>query len=259
MRGEVETMAAAAGLPAAETAVLLAECAGDADRFHRLAARRRDGEPMAYLLGWLEYRGRRFAVDRRAYITDPETSHMVDAVIGFLHTMPDGDSALVAELGTGCGAIAVSLLLAKPGLRLVGLEIDAPAIPLARENAAAYGVSFDLLESDLFSAWGGRPEPRVVFGDLPWGDDTSLYDSDRSALHYHAMPAASAFPKDGRTGMHRAAMLAVGERGWRSDIFLNFGVLPPDEMAATAEGCGARMCEILRPAPNVSILHCRMH
>lgn len=258
MRGEVGTASAAAALRPEEEALMRAECGGDAARFAGMAERRRQGEPLAYLLGWLEYRGRRFSVDRRAYITDPETSHMVDAVIDFLRGQPGGESAVVAELGTGCGAIAVSLLLAMPRLRLVGLEIDAPAIPLARENAAAHGVTFDLIESDLFSAWGHRAEPRVVFGDLPWGDDTSLYDDGRSASHYHAMPAASAFPRDGRTGMHRAAMMAVRERGWHCDMFLNFGVLPPSEMVATAEGCGARMCEILRPQPNVSILHCRM-
>ncbi len=259
MRGEVGTASAAAALPVDEEALIRAECGGDAALFRRLAERRRHGEPLAYLLGWLEYRGRRFAVDPRAYITDPETSHMVDAVVGFLRALPDGEGALVAELGTGCGAIAISVLMELPQLRLVGLEVDAPAMHLARENAAAHGVHFDLLQSDLFSAWGDRPEPRVIFGDLPWGDDTSLYDDGRSASHYRAMPAASAFPRDGRTGMHRAAMLAVRERGWRCDMFLNFGVLPPAEMVATAEGCAARMCTILRPRPNVSILHCRMH
>lgn len=214
--------------------------------------------PMAYQQGWLEYRGRRFYVDERVFITDPETGHMLDCVIAHLRTLGGGQSALVAELGAGCGAIGISLLKELPGIRLVGLEIDSEAIEVARRNIADHEVFYEILQSDFFSAWADRPEPAVVFGDLPWGDDTSVYDSDRPIEHYLAMPRHSAFPVGGPMGMHRRALQEIKRLGWSSQVFLNCGMLPSDAVLGMARSLGAVDFEPIFAAPNVFILRCRM-
>ena len=245
-------------LPAHEQQLLRDHCAGDPDRLQQTVSRRLAGVPLAYLLGWVDYRGRRFMVDERVFITDPETGHMLERVIDHLQRTEGGAQACVAELGMGCGAIGISLLKALPGLRLVGLDIDAGAIEVALLNAKAHGVTLEALESDFFSAWGHRPEPLVVFGDLPWGDDNSVYEDDRPIGHYLAMPRHSVFPSGGPMGMHRRALQAVRERGWSSQIILNCGMLPRAQVLDMARAEGALRAEMVELAQNVSVLHCRM-
>ena len=216
------------------------------------------GIPIAYQQGWVEYRERRFWVDERVYITDAETSHMLDAVIHQLRSGEGGAKACVAELGTGCGAIGISLLKEMPNIRLIGLEIDPQAIEVAKRNADVHGVNFELLESDFFSAWGHRPQPHVIFGDLPWGDNNSVYSPDRPIEHYLAMPRHSVFPVGGPMGMHRKALESVRRLGWSSHIFLNCGMLAIDAVLDMARASGAVHSSIIRAAENVSVLHCQM-
>lgn len=216
--------------------------------------------PTAYQQGWLEYRGRRFFVDERAFITDPETGFMLDAVIAHLHGMDMvGRGVLVAELGTGCGAIGISLLKEVSGIRLIGLEIDADAIEVAKQNVAAHGVDYEILRSDFFEAWGDRPQPAVIFGDVPWGDDSSVYEADRPLEHYLAMPHRSVFPIGGPMGMHRRALESVKLLGWSSDVFLNCGMLPCEAVLDMAQTLGAVHAQAIVAASNVFILHCRMN
>jgi len=246
-------------LPAHEQQLLREHFAGDPDQLQQAVSRRLAGEPLAYLLGWVDYRGRRFMVDERVFITDPETGYMLDAVIDHLRCINGAEKACVAELGTGCGAIGISLLKEMPHVHLIGLEIDPQAIQVAKRNAADHDVKFELIESDFFSSWGQRPEPIVVFGDLPWGNNNSVYDPDRPIEHYLAMPRHSAFPTGGPMGMHRKALDSIKERGWSSHIFLNCGMLPIDDLFQMAKESGAALCEIIRAAENVSVLHCRMN
>lgn len=215
--------------------------------------------PIAYQRGWVDYRGRRFFVDERVFITDPETSYLLDAVIHHLRSHEVAETACVAEIGTGCGAIAISLLKELPDIRLVGLEIDPQAIEVASKNAASHGVDFELLESDFFSAWGERPQPDVIFGDLPWGDNNSVYSNDRPIEHYLAMPRHSVFPVGGPMGMHRKALEAAKQLGWSSHIFLNCGMLPTESVLAMAKAAGAVFCQMIQAAENVAILHCQMN
>jgi predicted RNA methylase len=217
------------------------------------------GIPIAYQQGWVEYRGRRFFVDERVFITDSETSHMLDAVIQQLRSSEGVDKAYVAELGTGCGAIGISLLKEMPNIRLIGLEIDPQAIEVAKRNASAHRVNFELLESDFFSAWGNRPQPNVIFGDLPWGDDNSVYSPDRPIEHYLAMPRHSVFPVGGPMGMHRKALETVKQLGWSSHVFLNCGMLAIDAVLDMSRDSGAVHSSIIRAAENVSVLHCQMN
>jgi predicted RNA methylase len=246
-------------LPAHEQQLLREHFAGDPDLLQQAVSRRLAGVPLAYLLGWVDYRGRRFMVDERVFITDPETGYMLDRVIDQLQRAEGGDQACVAELGLGCGAIGISLLKALPGLRLVGLDIDAGALAVALLNAKAHGVTLDAVQSDFFSAWGQRLEPLVVYGDLPWGDDSSVYEADRPLAHYLAMPRHSVFPSGGPMGMHRRALQAVRERGWSSQIILNCGMLPSALVLSMARTEGAARAEMVEVATNVSLLQCRMH
>jgi len=238
--------------------ILAEECGADLPRLRRYLKRRLMGEPLPYILGYLTFRGRRFGVDRRVYITDPEASHLVDVVVDRVRGMTavEGTPPLVAEVGIGCGSLGISVKLDVPGIRLVGLDLDGAALEVTGANARAHGVELDLVESDVFMSWPFERPPDLIFGDPPWGDHTSIYDDDRPIEYYLAMPAHTVFPPGGITGLHQAILRQVEALGWESEIVLNCGILPSVEVERLARM--TRRHEIVVPAEGISVLHCTM-
>jgi release factor glutamine methyltransferase len=126
------------------------------------------GEPVQYVMGQTEFMGHVFKVDKRALIPRPETEVLVDEV---LKCQPLWQSAkpLIVDVGTGCGCIAISLAKARPQAAYVALDVSPDAVALARENAAALGVS----EAIVFAAaeLSDCLEPEVagaVVANLPY-------------------------------------------------------------------------------------------
>ena len=139
---------------------------GAASAFHDLVARRAAAEPIAYLLGEREFYGRLFKVDRRALIPRPETELLVDLGIAAVSRWRAGGlEPTLVELGTGCGAVAISLS-AEASLRVVATDISADALTLARENAFHHTVHLLLVQADLLA--GVRGPLHVVLANLPY-------------------------------------------------------------------------------------------
>lgn len=110
--------------------------AASADRFEALLTRRAAREPFQYLTGEQEFLGRGFAVDARVLVPRPETEEVVEALLERL----DPGARGVADLGTGSGCIAVSVALARPGVRVHALDRSEGALDVARANAVRHGV-----------------------------------------------------------------------------------------------------------------------
>jgi len=107
-----------------------------AERFIRLVDRRVGGEPIAYLTGVREFYGRSFRVTPAVLIPRPETERLVDVALGRL---AGRRGPRVLDLGTGSGAIAVTLALERPDACLVATDCSEDALEVARGNAAALG------------------------------------------------------------------------------------------------------------------------
>jgi release factor glutamine methyltransferase len=115
-------------------------------RYRELVKRRADGEPTAYLVGGREFYGRRFAVDGRVLVPRPETELLVEVALAAL---PEGGAAL--DLGTGSGAVAISLALGRPGARVTAVDLSPEALEVARANAATLAAPVEFLSGDLFA------------------------------------------------------------------------------------------------------------
>jgi release factor glutamine methyltransferase len=124
--------------------------AAQAARFAALAARRRAGEPVAYLTGRRAFRWLELTVDERVLIPRPETEGLVEAAL----TLPAG--ARVVDVGTGSGAVGLALAHERPDLEVVATDCSAPALAVARANAARLRLRVELRQADLLEGIEGR-------------------------------------------------------------------------------------------------------
>jgi release factor glutamine methyltransferase len=123
--------------------------AGEAARFRALVDRRVQHEPVQYLLGFEEFHGLRVAVTPDVLIPRPETEGLVERA---LELLADRRGALVADVGTGSGAIACALAAARPDLEVLAVDQSLGALAVASDNVRGLGLSgrVRLLAGDLF-------------------------------------------------------------------------------------------------------------
>ena len=174
----------------------------EAARFDVLVARRHEGEPVAYLRGWKEFYGLRFRVDPRVLIPRPETETLVDEARRAIA----GRAAVVADVGTGSGAIACAVAVHERLVRVIGVDASPEALAVAEANALALGVAdrVELREGDLFAPI--REQVDVVCANLPYLRDDALRElaGDRTSLRYEPRSAVAA-GGDGLELIRRAA------------------------------------------------------
>ncbi len=129
----------------------------------KLIVRAEQGEPIQYIIGHVDFRGLEIHCDRRALIPRPETELLVQAVLNMVAEASslciqrqDAAATLkIADVGTGTGCIALSLLHELPNAEVIGVDISPEVLALARENAERLGLSdrFQTLESDLLGTF----------------------------------------------------------------------------------------------------------
>ena len=106
------------------------------------------GQPVQYALGHAAFYGREFQVDRRVLIPRQETEELVEWV---LKDHPSNTKQRVLDIGTGSGAIAVSLNAERTNWDVTGTDISTDALTVAKENAQLYAPAVQLVQSDLFT------------------------------------------------------------------------------------------------------------
>src|SRR5256884_5054596 len=158
------------------------------EQFHLLLERRKRGEPVAYLVGHKEFFGLDFLVDKRVLIPRPETELLVEVALNGIRAMLDaGHTPLFADIGTGSGAIPITLAVQEPRLpSLYATDISAEALEVARINCQRHSVEqrVRLLHGDLLSP---LPEPvDVLTANLPYvGTGEDMLAPDVRAYEPH--------------------------------------------------------------------------
>ncbi|MSQ18153.1 MAG: peptide chain release factor N(5)-glutamine methyltransferase [Betaproteobacteria bacterium] len=118
--------------------------------FRKWCARRRAGEPVAYLIGEREFYGLPFTVSPAVLIPRPETELLVEFALDRLPKAP----CKVLDLGTGSGAIAIAIAKHAPTVEVWATDVSPDAIVVASANAKRHGVAIQLLRSNWFAQLG---------------------------------------------------------------------------------------------------------
>jgi release factor glutamine methyltransferase len=153
------------------------------DAFRELVRRRARREPVAYILGEREFYGRPFWVTRDVLVPRPETEHLVDAVRDWVEAQKLVAPRL-ADIGTGSGAIAISLAAELASAEVYASDLSAAALEVARRNAERLEVlaRVTLAVHDLLDEAPGPFD--VIAANLPY-----VPEPDRQALE----PEVAAF------------------------------------------------------------------
>ena len=127
---------------------------GEKEALEAFVRRRVSGEPLQYISGHQEFWSFDFKVDPQVLIPRPETELLVEQALSILVSTPFGKVPLVLELGTGSGAIAISLAKEVKEIFIVATDISREALGLARENALRADVErkIGFVNGDLFNA-----------------------------------------------------------------------------------------------------------
>lgn len=152
-------------------------------KFERLVARRERGEPVAYIIGEKEFYGRRFFVKRGVLIPRPDTEILVEQALAVIPKNTKKET-LVWDVGTGSGAIAVSLALEHPEIRVLATDVSKNALTLARKNAEDLHAKNIVFKHEKgltkeIQSWFKKINPQrlVIVANLPY-----LPTSDKTKL-----------------------------------------------------------------------------
>lgn len=169
-------------------------------RVDLMVAQRSLGHPVAYLTGRREFWSRDFVVGPEVLIPRPETETLVEAVLGVTpaaaSAAPGRGPISVLDLGTGSGAIAVTLACERPGLEVTATDHSEAALAIARANALTHGRRIEFLAGAWYSPVAGRRfdliasnppyvaagDPHLGEGDLRFEPAKALTDGSADGL-----------------------------------------------------------------------------
>jgi len=192
----------------------------EAAGFSRWVERRRGGEPVSYIVGEKEFWSLRFEVDRGVLIPRPETECLIEEALRCRGS--DAGRLRIIDIGTGSGAIGVTLARELPEVQGVATDISPAALSVARRNALAHGVEgrIEFLQGDLFA---GAPGPfDWIVSNPPYIRDDFYPLLPRGIREFEPREALIAGPEG--TAFHRRIIREGADRlkpGGR--IFLEIG------------------------------------
>ena len=177
-------------------------------QFHDHVARRKNGEPIAYIVGEREFFGLSFQVTPAVLIPRPETELLVEQA---LERLPGHRATRVLDLGTGSGAIAIAIAEHRPLAKITAVDASESALDVAKQNAKRLlsnrAASITFIQSDWFAAAPNEPfdlivsnppyiadgDPHLTQGDLRFEPREALAGGPHglSALEHIARNAAS--------------------------------------------------------------------
>jgi len=214
-------------------------------RWSQLVDRRAAGEPLQYVLGGWGFRTLDLLVDRRVLIPRPETEHVVDVALEALDAMGDGDRTVV-DLGTGSGAIALSIAVERPSVHVWATDRSSDALAVARANLAGAGraaTRVRLVEGDWYAA---LPDELAGAVDLVVVNPPYVADTDELPAEVSAWEPVTALVS-GPTGLEAITPIVRDARHWlrpSGALVVEIGETQGDAARDLAVAAGFRRVEV---------------
>lgn len=197
------------------------------EQLDEMLARRSAGEPIQYVLGSWSFRGLDLFVDQRVLIPRPETEITAEVAIDEAQRLgerrgaadpwssPADTTYTVADLGTGCGALALALAAELPDALVWATDLSADALAVARANLAGAGLPATrvrLAEGDWFDALPAelRTRLRMIVTNPPYVAQHELDDLLPEVVAYEPIAALSSGP----TGFEAIDIVVRGAPEW---------------------------------------------
>ncbi|OYX44207.1 protein-(glutamine-N5) methyltransferase, release factor-specific [Candidatus Saccharibacteria bacterium 32-49-12] len=171
---------------------------------------RKDRVPLAYIVGYKEFYGRKFSVSPNVLIPRPESEDMIDLLLEV--TASDiSDQRTLIDVGTGSGCLGITAKLERPGINVVLSDISPQALDVAQANAHSLGANITTQEQDLLF---GQIEPvDYILANLPYVDESWSVSPE---LRHE--PKKALFAKNGGLAMIfrliEQAPLCLNDDGW---------------------------------------------
>lgn len=172
-------------------------------QFAEWVERRAAGEPLAYLVGEAEFRGRVFQVTPAVLIPRPDTEVLVEQALRRLSGVAQ---PRVLDLGTGSGIVAITLALECPAARVVAVDLSGAALAVAANNAGRLGATVDCRAGDWYAPVAGErfdlivsnppyiaaDDPHLLGDGLPYEPQSALTDGGDGLACLRAIVAGAA-------------------------------------------------------------------
>lgn len=196
--------------------------------------------PLAYIRGHAEFYGREFMVNTHTLVPRPETETMVD----LLKTLMPGvqppaykNEVVMVDVGTGSGAIAITLKLEFPGTKAIATDIDKTCLEVARTNAQKLGADVEFMHGTLLQPLKDRKfgaEKLILLCNLPYIPDS--FNINRAATHE---PKHALFGGNDGLDVYREMFAEVAANDWKP-AYIFTESLPPQhaELSKIAKATG---------------------
>ena len=208
------------------------------EKIKKMVIERAKSKPLQYVIGETEFYGHRFFVNESVLIPRPETEYLVEKII----TEIDSYNTIL-DIGSGSGAIAITLKKELPHLSVTAVDISASALKIATENAKLNQVEIEFIESDIFSKLNTKFD--IIVSNPPYIPQKEYEALDKEILEYEPKLALLA-EDDGLYFYRRILSEAKLYLNVNGKIYFEIGYNQSDRIKKIAENNGFTEIETLK-------------
>lgn len=150
----------------------------------RYTSQRAAGKPLSAIFGFVDFYGRKFEINKKVLSPRMETELLVEETIKEIKGRKDE----VLDLGTGSGAIAVTIALETPA-KVTAIDVSKPALNTAMANAQTHGAKIEFIESDLFEKLKNHRKFDIIVSNPPYIRTLDVQGLDEEVKNYDPLKA----------------------------------------------------------------------